>query len=681
MDNDISYNYFLYNKRIEKRLSRRKFAKLLHVPLFRYRLVEQGYLKPSKKDIINISKNLNVDYKIYLEGANGYPTELPDKERGKLVSFLYRLIGMKWLRISLVVLATIFTLGFIGGLITSNYLKTHHDVFYTAEVLELRDRINENGKTDVSLIGSFFKEISEKTIDNENNTEKVVMISNMTNADNNSQVSNLIFEEIFWTDEYRIRLSFSSIDEEEIANYSVNYYSYVDDNTALLHVSINNNGGIKETNLVFADEQDPNIIKNVSDYLLNNDLKDDFEFLISDKLEMNVDLNSQILLPMYKSNAKTGVGTLIAGAVYIVCAIFGAIFLFAASYAYIYGVKKNSKLTVFEHGDELLGFDKQLKPLKKDIRIIPFLPETIIELIGIALVAIGSLRAVSYSSLFISYSADTIQTANELLSIQMLGMFLLYFIDFDLFMDDKRVLRNLVMYSLLFLVLYFAETKIMLATENTGSILLSQLKAFPIPNPFGSVTCYFGIMAFLFFTPKRIKTKKSLIIYRSLAIIPIIFIFVAFFISHSDVIFDKPIDNLWIKYLFTGERLPFSMLASLYLVGLFFLRLFFKKRYGETIAKRFFMGNRFIILKNLMTSIIVLGVWIFEIIFSGNASLNKIGIGINTHIILLLPILLLYHPHKGPRNLAVDYTTLFLYFVSLAYGYLLAVIIFAISLV
>ena len=93
------------------------------------------------------------------------------------------------------------------------------------------------------------------------------------------------------------------------------------------------------------------------------------------------------------------------------------------------------------------------------------------------------------------------------------------------------------------------------------------------------------------------------------------------------------------------------------------------------------MGNRFIILKNLMTSIIVLGVWIFEIIFSGNASLNKIGIGINTHIILLLPILLLYHPHKGPRNLAVDYTTLFLYFVSLAYGYLLAVIIFAISLV
>ena len=33
---------------------------------------------------------------------------------------------------------------------------------------------------------------------------------------------------------------------------------------------------------------------------------------------------------------------------------------------------------------------------------------------------------------------------------------------------------------------------------------------------------------------------------------------------------------------------------------------------------------------------------------------------------------LLYHPHKGPRNLAVDYTTLGLYFFSISYAYVLA---------
>ncbi len=46
---DISYNEFLYNKRIELGFSRRKFAKQLKIFRFRYKLIENGYIKPTKR--------------------------------------------------------------------------------------------------------------------------------------------------------------------------------------------------------------------------------------------------------------------------------------------------------------------------------------------------------------------------------------------------------------------------------------------------------------------------------------------------------------------------------------------------------------------------------------------------------------------------------------------------------
>ena len=54
--------------------------------------------------------------------------------------------------------------------------------------------------------------------------------------------------------------------------------------------------------------------------------------------------------------------------------------------------------------------------------------------------------------------------------------------------------------------------------------------------------------------------------------------------------------------------------------------------------------------------------------------MNKLGIGVNTGLIVLVPFLLFYHPHKGPRNLVVDYLTLGLYGLSLIWAYLFAAI-------
>ena len=45
-----SYNLFLYRKRKAFGLGMRAFARKLHISLFRYHLIENGYIKPSRKE-------------------------------------------------------------------------------------------------------------------------------------------------------------------------------------------------------------------------------------------------------------------------------------------------------------------------------------------------------------------------------------------------------------------------------------------------------------------------------------------------------------------------------------------------------------------------------------------------------------------------------------------------------
>lgn len=664
----ISYNIFLYNKRIDLGLKRRKFARMLKLSTFKYRLIENGYIKPSKRDVNKISKALDIDYKEYLEGDSSYPNELPEKDRSKLSLLLYKILASKFVRISLLVLSILFITSFIAFSISASYTNKHKKDYYTENVITLIDYIKENGKLNFSLLGETkFPEISKKYVDSDRNIEKLTMISSSYSE---KEVS-LNFRSYYWSENYRVTSRIMNLTNDEIY-YSIDFFVYSTSKYYISYVYVNTKNGNIRINYYGDDEEKATVTNIIEAYFEENDLTSDFDQLIKDNLGSSYDFLTDILYPFEESDDKYSSTYSLKFFIIAISIIFGALSIFLTAYAFIYG-SKEIKVETMSHSDELL-LDKVLyKPLKKDMRFIPFLPETILEIIGIFIVAIGSFRIVLYASQINQYSSVSMEAASgEFLSLRMLGMFLLYFVDFDLFMDDKRVLRNIVMYPLLFLIIYYVEALLMTALENSNSILLSQFTVFLMPNPFGSVTCYFLIMVFLFFTPKFIKKKNGLILYRLLSIIPIIYLIVSFFLFNSDYFFDWKIDNYWVRYFFNSERLPFSILAVVYLVGLYFIRLFFKKKYGEERAQKFFSGNKFIFLKNILISLVVVIVWVVDLILSKDAGLNKIGIGVNQTLIILVPILLLYHPHKGPRNLAVDYTTLGLYFFSISYAYVLA---------
>lgn len=668
---NISYNLFLFTKRKEEKVNRMKFAKKLHIPYFRYVMIENGYLKPKGKDLENINEYFGFDFEYYLEESRGYPTEIPEKNPSRLVVFLYRVLGSKITKIILTVFAVLFATTALVGTIGLDKVDEDQEKYYGPTVLAIRDGIIEKGSTNFSLLDDLtYPQISQTIVDEEEHTEKLIQIR----TKNDTESFTLSFIEVYWSDTSRYFFSFENYLDGAF-EYSFESFDY--ETNQMIHGGFIAFGSL----LLFNNEDLPEKVSNeISTIFEKNDFCEDFAWLINLKLGIDVDFAEDVALPLNNGKSISDTMGIIFALMHLGGVIFLALSIFGLAYAFIYGYKKD-EINIFRHGDDLLLDKVEPKPFKKDFKLTPFLPETFMEILGIVFVAIGSYRIVVLSSLIGNFSTDSLNLANgNLLTMQMLGMFLLYFIDFDLFMDDKRVLRNIVMYALLFIVLYYIEAGILSAITSQQNALALAVPYLLIPNPFGSVGCYFGIMAFLYFTPKFIKTKKGLIIYRSCAILPIIYLVVAFLLFNGDTFFGMDVSNYWFRYFFNSERVAFSALAVGYLVGLYFLRLFFKIKYGEEGGSRFINGNRFIFYKNILISAIVIVVWVIDLFFIGNTSANKMGIGVNGLLIILVPFLLFYHPHKGPRNMAVDGLTQVLYFLSMAYAYVLALFVALIGL-
>ena len=678
-----SYNMFLYKKRLELGLSRFRFARLLHIPWIRYRFIENGYMKPTKREVQKISDALHMDFAPHVDGMCSYPEELPDRAHGPVSAFFYRLMGKLWLRITLGTLVVAGVASFITSNCVLRYAEEHPDIYYSTTYVQYFDEIKKNGAPAISILEDF---ITPQIVENVPDDHMYVIHGGNTY----SSLGNVKYVTHFWTSQYRVSFTLISAQDnaENPAKPTLGFQiTVVDYNTSTLYRGF---AGKTDSCLVsfysingefFQVEQKRGTPEweaaeaiGVS-YLENNDFLSIFVNLANEKLGTNFkDFQKDMWNPMQEGTEKKSQETFVYSYVNVLSFILGLAFLFAFLYALLYGEKKE-RPKVFNHDDILLGFGLVNKPMKKDIRFSPFLPETFFEILGILLIAIGSLRILVMMVAYVSPNSYSSEMAtylpNALLSIYFMGMFLLYFIDFDLFLDDRRVQRNIALYFIVFLGLYYIEASVMTSLAESGSIVFTTLTQFFIPNNFMSATCYFLIMFFLFFTPNKIKTKRGLILFRACALLPILYIAVSFIIGHGDVFFGWKM-NLWVKYWFSVERMPFSVLCVLYLVGLFFLRLFFKKKYGEEGAKRFINGNRFLFIKNAMLCSIILIVWIIELFFAKNKAMNDIGIGNNTLIIFLIPLLMFYHPHKGPRNLALDWFTLIIYAIALSYVYLIA---------
>lgn len=637
-----SYNLFLYHQRQARGMSMRAFAGLLGIGWFRYRLIENGYIKPSPKDIGAISEALELDYEPYTTGKYSYPGE---KEEPEKHIWLFRVIESRIFRCIMLALFLASLCFLIPSVVNYSRYSSNRQSFFSEDHRALSEALIDKGTTLLSIKESMLRPSVCRTEE-----DKYILLAGEYNTDRTGDFG---FSKTFWTDETRITIEAVNVKGE---------------NDILFYADISEYDTGNDFFCTFSEGTEPAGREEAKRYkdILHTYAEDffrDFDLLVKDKLDLNLSTES-VFREIITVDGEIEKGKLASEITLFISMTAGLLTMFAFLYSVVYG-KRRGEYRDFSRRISI-GYAGR-KELRSDIRVFPFIPETVFEMIGIVMLAFASLRYQIYLELAfvpgLGFSIADIKSMYDFfMQIFYGGMFLLYFIDFDLFMDDRRVIRNIIAYFFVFIGVYVIE-QLFLGMLNSDSVVFSVIET-KLPNFFGSITMYFLIMYLLFFTPKFINTKKKLIVFRCLSVIPVLVIVGTYLVFNgANTSFGWNLPD-WALYLFSSERIPFSMLCVTYLYSVYFLRLHFIRKYGEETAVNYFNGNRFLFLKNIVICVIVVILSGIDYFLSKKTWAKQWGFGYMYYTMLMIPLLLFYHPHKGPRNRFVDYAILILYFLA-----------------
>ena len=660
MEKDISYNRYLYEKRLELKLSKRKFAKKLHMSRFKYSLIEKGYFLPTRKTAQRISNILNDDFTIYIEGKHSYPEDIYETKR--FVDHFKDFLAQLWVRVTLSIVM-FFSLCFsVTGSLAYNHCCSNPRHYYSERYTSFVDEVREKGSITFSALHELIRyTISDNDTENNVSTSIIVSHEDLCLRDMTVYVN-------YKTDEGDILYS--------LPNRVSKYKDYMKFNFTLYNVGSTVSGEIKMTDGAYkisslnfdgseADisQEEVNSLSDVVSLLAVN-VYQRLDNLIFSKL--GLDYTYSELLNDFATGARNHQTH---ENFYMIVGILGIVLFFSSLFVLIFSYILNSKI---EDAKPAI-IHRTFQPLKRDIHFFPFIPETVFEIAGIVLTFFGSMRIFFYLITFMSSGSlltDLWNTAPKSFFIFFtIGMFLLYFLDFDIFLEDKyRSFRNVFLYGFTFLGLYIVESFGIDYFTSRRAVTSFLLSRFTIPNNFSSIACYFLMLVFLYQRPKFVDTKGKLIAFRSLVLLPIAWLVVSTVISQNYKYFGWNL-NTWQLNIFSSERPQFTILCVAYLLGFYFLRLYFIRKYGEENAQLFFHSNRFYLYKNSLICAIVSLSALSEYLFQNFATVSSRTMGY-WQIIYLVPFLFFYHPHFGKRNNFVDYLTLGLYFLAMSLGYL-----------
>lgn len=663
-----SYNIFLYEKRNEKSMTREEFAKSLGISPFVYSLYEKGIYFPSKRSKKKIEKALCCDFSSFEKGERRYPTPLP-YEKTRSENKIDKILSSKGIRIFFLIfffLSSIFTV--LGYCLYSNCLSNSR-TFYSENYLRFSDEMRQKGEKTYSLL----HELQRPLITDKNEEYTIFLISSEKDESLRrlngyinflSDKESLCYSLPDKASEAKNKVEVTYTDYSSMQKYS-SFFTRDEDGFSLASSIFNvDRGEIKEG------EEYQKLSLKMNSHISSFDTC--FSKLILDKLSLSYDFKD-LLFDYSKGAKKNGIreslflGLATSGVVIFTSSLFFLV------YCFLYG--KNRKRTHILVND-LLSYDDGEKSevserkLPDDVPSFPFIPELLFEIFGILLTTFG-IGLVFYNFLMI-YSGKEINPTFALNDPRILfisftiGMFLLYSMDFNVYVRTKRVIRNIFLYGLLFLCLTILEASAIDFLSRTRGIVEIASSYFVIPNTFGSICLYFLIAFFLFLTPRSIlKEKKKIVLFRLCSLFPLLWLVfsVLVFAYHKEWGWNLTTFQL---YFFNSEGIQFSSICILFLYGLFFLKLFFRKKYGEEKAKRFFFSNRYFLYRNILLCAIIVLVSILE------ALLSSFGITFDGYyqILLLVPFFLFYKPHLIRRNRIVDRITLISYFLVFGIGYI-----------
>ena len=122
--------------------------------------------------------------------------------------------------------------------------------------------------------------------------------------------------------------------------------------------------------------------------------------------------------------------------------------------------------------------------------------------------------------------------------------------------------------------------------------------------------------------------------------LPLSLLIASVIISNAHVLFYNFTKNIFVSFWFPSSALPASIISVLFLYGQFFLRLFFKRRYGSR-APYYFNGNSFALWSNILMVLVFLLTYVLIILLKGNEYAYYLGLTSGEWILTLIPFLLI----------------------------------------
>ena len=384
--------------------------------------------------------------------------------------------------------------------------------------------------------------------------------------------------------------------------------------------------------------------------------------------EFNKDQSTGLYAYNYFSNVNTVL--IILGVVFTT--LFFGIFVLSLIVTTKFG-KKVIDVVSIEHKDDFVetSQEKKYKELPKNRLPSPILPEAIIRIVAFILMVIGSM------SLYYIFNAimngDIIGTFESLdhratvASFSTLGMILIFFIKLDIIQNKKSTF--MLNYILFFAGFIFYVMTLLISIEMKSSPALDR---FSIILDFLPGNIVWAILAFNLLTsillskPKFEKNeKRNTILYRLSALIPF-----GYMIASCVLQIGKKYG--WqvpfaVSSLFFTKALIITGFTILYCVSIYIYRRIIDHKFGKENAEVYVLGNRYQYIKNFIIAVVITVLGLADMLLGKTDYGAKVGFGVNGGIFFLIPLVLLYHPHRGPRNKKWDLV------FNIAYGFSLII--------
>ena len=623
-----TFNQQLFALRLSKGLSRKEVSRQAHVFRVALYLYEKGYLRPRGKDLAKLESFY--DAKIDFSGEKDYPAEI--EETKKTPGFVRKKRVLVFGILS-AVMAAILATG-AGLFVTS----TKNDAsFYGPTYTALYQASRDQGKAGTEIVtnASYHYLISSSTTDGSilfYDSSSLLHFNECHYGVNiiftgRPEIGNCRIEYRFGgdlgSDSHRCYFSFGSVTYGNVISFEVLYYGEAATKFENYRVHVQGEGDFSDETLLYVFNYDiidavryfDNIVQ---EYCGEGKtfLKD---FLPDREKGRNVALLTQIL------------GLALLG--------FGLLGLFVGltflSYFSLANFRPKQAEEEASKGKELPK-DLQIPFIFPDFALLALTRALFVfSLLLLAVSFLGKvgvgLPALFYNEGFLSF----LRTSFRITPFLWLWLTCRS-------SNGGKILAKAVKSFLIFFFLAAAETALIALTNAWGYDFSELIFDYVPGSVFQAVALLFLVHFFLSFTPAFLQSKGrgAVVLWRCLSLLPLSLLIASVIISNAHILFFDVKKNIYVSFWFPSSALAASIISVLLLYGQFFLRLFFKRRYGGR-ASYYFNGNFFALWSNLLVVLVFLLVYVLILLLRGNEYAYYLGLINGEWILTLIPFFLL----------------------------------------